>query len=178
MGSLKEAVVRPAVQGAIVSFAASTVKSITEPMLEKAFDRLFPPTPQQLKLVGADPAGHLDNMPPAVIANEFSEAVYGKPLDKSEKLKAQQVIHYGFGAVVGAAYGVATANCPAIGRGLGIPAGLALYGTTHATLLPLFGVQQPPWKMPLSAVCWEATSHAVFGATLEIGLRLLRGRKL
>jgi hypothetical protein len=28
-------------------------------------------------------------------------------------------------------------------------------------------IQEPPWKLPASAVLWEGTSHAVFGLALE-----------
>jgi putative membrane protein len=28
-------------------------------------------------------------------------------------------------------------------------------------------IQEPPWKLPMSAVLWEGTSHVVFGLALE-----------
>ncbi|MFC6010988.1 DUF1440 domain-containing protein [Nocardia lasii] len=166
--------VRPAVQGAVVSLVASAVKAASEPPLQRFFESRFPPTPAQKDLVGADPSGHPENMPPAVIAEKIAETGFGTTLDTHQKIAIQHGIHYGFGMVLGAAYGLATQRHPGLNRGAGIPAGLALYGLTHASLLPLLGVQPPLWRMPLSAVCWEATSHAVFGATMTLGLRLLR----
>ncbi|MFD3506655.1 DUF1440 domain-containing protein [Nocardia sp. NPDC058666] len=174
MANSETSLLRPAIQGAVVSLLASAVKAKSEPPLQHFFEDLFPPTPAQKELVGADPAGHPDNMPPAVIAEKFAETALGTTLDKHQKLEAQQVIHYTFGMALGAAYGIATARHPALTKGLGIPAGLTLYACTHASTLPLLGIQKPFWRLPLSAVCWEATSHVIFGATMTLGLRLLR----
>jgi len=52
-------------------------------------------------------------------------------------------------------------------RDLGVPAGLMIYGSTHASALPILRIQEPPWKLPASAVLWAGTSHVVYGLALE-----------
>jgi hypothetical protein len=52
---------------------------------------------------------------------------------------------------------------------LGMPAALTIYGSTHASALPTLRIQEPPRKLPISAVPWEGTLHAVFGLVL-VGL--------
>ncbi|MBW9214191.1 DUF1440 domain-containing protein [Mumia sp. zg.B53] len=166
-------VLRGAVVGALASVPASYVKAVTEPGLQRAAERLLPPEPWQKRLVGADPAGRPENMPPAVVAAEVDELRGGPGLDTDEKIRASRTIHYAFGAVTGTAYGAAAASLPWVARGGGAPAGLALYALTHGTALPVLEIQEPPWDLPRSAVLWEAASHVVFGLTLEVSRRVV-----
>ena len=157
--------------GAIASILASVLKGVGERRLQRAAESLWPPTEAQKELVGADPSGHPENMPPAVLADRVARWLGHGPLDDHSKLKAQNVIHYTFGAAFGAGYGIAAELIPIITTGLGVSAGAGLYAVTHATVLPLLGIQEPPGRRPRSAVAWELTSHLGFGLTLELGRR-------
>ena len=157
--------------GATASILASVLKGIGERSLQRAAEALWPPTEAQKALVGADPSGHPENMPPAVLADRLARRLGRGPLDDRSKLRAQDVIHYTFGAVFGAGYGIAAELIPIVTTGIGLPAGAGLYAVTHATVLPLLGIQEPPGRLPRSAVAWEFTSHLGFGLTLEVGRR-------
>jgi uncharacterized membrane protein YagU involved in acid resistance len=162
--------------GVIAGLLASWIKALTEPRLQKVAERILPPSPAQKQDVGADPSGHPENMPPAVLVDRASVAL-GHRLEVPQRLRAQQVIHYGTGAGLGVAYSVAASRWPAASRGRGALAGLAIYAGTHGSLLPALGIQRPPWRLAPAAVAWESTSHVVFGAALEAARSALGGRR-
>jgi putative membrane protein len=165
---------RAALLGAIASFAASKLKGVSERRLQRAAETLWPPSEQEKLLVGADPTGHLENMPPAVLADRVARRLGRGPLDTATKLRVQNVIHYSFGAVSGGVYGVLAEAFPFSTAGAGTVAGAGLYAASHGSTLPLLRVQAPPWCLPRAAVAWEFTSHLLFGAVLEFGRRGLR----
>jgi uncharacterized membrane protein YagU involved in acid resistance len=160
-------------QGVIAGLAASWVKALTEPRLQAAAERILPPSAAQKQEVGADPAGRPENMPPAVLVGRAATALHHGSLTDRQRLRAQEVIHYGFGAGLGVAYGAAAKRWPAVTRGRGALMGLAIYGGTHASALPALGIQRPPWRLARAAVAWESASHVVFGVALEALRRAL-----
>ena len=162
--------------GVIVGLVASWVKALSEPRLQAAAERVLPPSAAQKLEVGADIAGHPENMPPAVLVDRATVAL-GHPLTVAQRLRAQQVIHYSMGAGLGVAYVAAASRWPAARRGRGSLAGLAIYAGTHGSLLPALGIQRPPWRLAPAAVAWESTSHLVFGAALEAARAALDGRR-
>ena len=164
-------------QGVIGGLVASWIKALSEPALQVAVERLLPPSPAQKLDVGADPSGHPENMPPAVVADRAVRALGRPGLSVPQRVRIQLVIHYAFGAGLGVAYRTATSRWPAIRRGGGGPAGLAIYAGTHASLLPALGIQRPPWRLAPAAVVWESTSHLVFGVALEAARTALGGRR-
>ena len=153
--------------GAAVGVAASWVKAVSERRLQVLAERVVPPTPVQKELVGADPTGHPDRMPPAEVANRLVRRARGRGLSQHQRVAVLNPVHYSFGAALGVAYVGAARRWPAVTRGLGVLAGLTIYASTHASALPIARIQQPPWKLPLSAVLWEGTSHVFFGLALE-----------
>jgi putative membrane protein len=168
---MKKNLVTAALIGAAASIPASRFKAIVEVRLQRAAEALWTPTEQEKQLVGADPGGHLENMPPAVIADRVARRLGRRPLDTATKLRVQNVIHYSFGALSGAAYGALAEAFPAATAGRGTAAGAGLYATSHATALPLLSIQEPPWRLPRAALAWEFASHLLFGAALELGRR-------
>ncbi len=153
--------------GAAVGIAASGVKAVSEPRLQQLFERLVRPTAAEKELVGADVSGHPERMPPAEVADRIARRVKGHGLSRQQRVSVLNPVHYTFGAALGVAYVMAARRWPAATRDLGVPAGLTIYGSTHASALPILRIQEPPWKLPTSAVLWEATSHVVFGLALE-----------
>jgi uncharacterized membrane protein YagU involved in acid resistance len=154
-------------QGTIAGLGASWIKALTEPRLQSVAERILPPSPAQKREVGADPAGRPENMPPAVLANRISVALGLGELTAHQRLRAQETIHYGFGAGLGIAYSAAARRWPVASAGRGALAGLALYAGTHASVLPALGIQRPPWRLAPAAVLWESISHVVFGTALD-----------
>ena len=161
--------------GVGVGIAASWVKAFSEPRLQELFERLVQPTAAEKELVGADISGHPERMPPAEVADRLVRQVRGHGLSRQQRVSVLKPVHYTFGAVLGVAYVWAARRSPTVARQLGVPAGLAIYGATHASTLAILRIQEPPWKLPASAVLWEATSHALFGLALESFRRAFSG---
>jgi putative membrane protein len=154
-------------KGVIAGLVASWVKALSEPPLQAAAERILPPSPAQKQEVGADPSGRPENMPPAVLAERAAVALGSGGLSVSQRVRVQHVIHYAFGAGLGVAYSAAALRWPAVSRGRGTLAGLAIYAGTHGSVLPALGIQRPPWRLAPAAVAWESASHLLFGAALE-----------
>jgi putative membrane protein len=155
-----------AAKGVVAGLVASWVKALTEPRLQALAEAILPPSPSEKQDVGVDPSGHPENMPPAVLVDRVTVAL-GRRLTVPQRLRAQQVIHYGMGAALGVAYSAAVNRRPAASRARGALAGVAIYAGTHGSLLPALGIQRPPWRLSKAAVAWESTSHVVFGVALE-----------
>jgi putative membrane protein len=172
---MTKTLVKAALLGTVASIAASKLKAISERQLQRAAETVWPPSEAEKQLVGADPTGHLENMPPAVIADRLAKRLGCGPLDRPTKLRVQNAIHYTFGALAGGAYGALAEAFPATTAGAGTAAGAGLYLASHASTLPLLRIQEPPWRLPRAAFAWEFTSHLLFGAVLELGRRAVRG---
>ena len=162
---------RAALLGAVASIPASRLKAISERQLQRAAETVWPPSESEKQLVGADPTGHLDNMPPAVLADRVARLLGHGPLDTTTKLRIQNAIHYTFGALSGSAYGALAEAFPATTAAAGTAAGAGLYLASHGSTLPLLRIQKPPWLLPRAAIAWEVASHILFGATLELSRR-------
>jgi uncharacterized membrane protein YagU involved in acid resistance len=86
---------------------------------------------------------------------------------------ADQVLHAGYGALLGAVYALAASQSPRRmllgGGGGGLGVGLAVGFTTWAfgswLLMPLLGAKRPPWRKRLSENAIDLLAHAVFGWT-------------
>ncbi|WP_293910252.1 DUF1440 domain-containing protein [Deinococcus sp.] len=158
---------RGALIGALAGVVGSYAKALAEPPLQTLTEAWFPPTPAEKKMIGADPSGRLDHMPPAEMIQAAADAAQVS-ISKHDKLRDQQFIHYGMGAGTAAVYGALAEVYPGVTRGAGIPAGAVLYGLTHASAVPATGFQAWPWQLPIAAVLWEAGSHLVFGLVTEL----------
>ncbi|AZI44734.1 DUF1440 domain-containing protein (plasmid) [Deinococcus psychrotolerans] len=158
--------------GAVSGVVGAYVKSFVEPPLQTLAESIFPPTPAEKKMIGADISGRPDHMPPAEMVQAAADAA-GTNLSRPQKMAAQQAIHYTLGAGLGAVYGALAEISPAVTRGAGAPAGAVMYGLTHATAVPATGFQAWPWQLPPSAVLWEAGSHLAYGLSVELTRRSL-----
>jgi putative membrane protein len=109
------------------------------------------------------------------VADQISEAVQGRKLTKSEKKKAGPVVHYAFGAIMGAVYGAATEINPSVNALAGIPFGAILFAGADELAVPALGLSKGPTETPLSKHALGLASHAVYGVTTEVVRRMIRG---
>ena len=63
----------------VAGLVASWVKALTEPRLQAVAEAILPPSPSQKQDVGADPSGHPENMPPAVLVDRATRAFGHRP---------------------------------------------------------------------------------------------------
>ena len=136
--------------GLIGGIAATAAKSLAE--------KIYPPRTH----------GELE--PPDVLAEKLA----GHPLDDSSKLVASETIHWGFGALAGAAYGAVAEYYPAATAKEGASFGLALASLAHGTALPAFGLSAEPSNQTTREKTSEMSTHVLFGLVTEMVRRSVR----
>lgn len=116
------------------------------------------------------PRTHGEPEPPAVLAEKFGQPHSETP----EKKVIEESIHWGFGALAGAAYGVMAELYPQVTAKGGATFGLALMTVTHEGALPALGLAAPPEKQEGRERRSEMTTHVVYGVVCETVRSLVR----
>ena len=106
------------------------------------------------------------------VADRLSRAVRRRPLASHEKPAAAHLVHYGFGAAMGAVYGVATAVAPATAVGVGLGFGAAVWLGAHAIVVPALGLARSPVRQTPSKEGRELMLHLAYGVTVELVRRV------
>ncbi len=97
----------------------------------------------------------------------------GRTLAEHEKPLAGTIVHYAFGAVVGAVYGVVAKVVPLVTAAFGLPFGIAVWLGAHVIMVPALGLAEPPTRQPLGKEAHEFGLHLVYGVVTELVRRLL-----
>jgi putative membrane protein len=116
------------------------------------------------------PRVHGEPEPPEVLAEKLA----GHHLAPSTKTAASEAIHWGFGALAGAAYGGLVEYYPAAAAKDGASFGLALATLTRETALPAMGLSTEPEEQTTRERTSEMSTHVVFGLVTEIVRRTVR----
>lgn len=115
--------------------------------------------------------------PTAEVAHKVAGAT-GRELSPEGKKKGGMVVHYAFGTLMGALYGMALEFAPRNYRRHGIGSGLlmgtALFAGADELALPALGLTGSPTETPASAHVYGLVSHLVYGATAGAVTRRLR----
>lgn len=109
-------------------------------------------------------------------ASAVAQPLLGRPLTLSEKEMAGPVMHYLFGAALGAVYGIASEKDSSAAHGAGIPYGIGVWLFADEIGMHAAGFATRPDDYPVSRHAAALASHIVFGLTLEGVRRALRGR--
>lgn len=127
------------------------------------------------KALSSDESDEESSGEPATVraVDKFQGMVSGRPLPDDERRVAGNLLHYGFGAVVGAIYSVAGRHFPQVRAGYGTASGAAVWIVADETLVPAAGLSPPPTQAPASSHLYSFISHLVFGAALEGSRRLV-----
>jgi hypothetical protein len=109
-----------------------------------------------------------------IFAGKIAQAI-GKPLvDKDERKKAGQAVHYAFGTLMGVVYGVTTEILPEATAGGGTGFGtLLFFGADEVAVPALRLAPKPAGSAPFDHLQhWAA--HVVYGGSLELIRSLIR----
>jgi putative membrane protein len=136
--------------GLIGGLVATAAKTFTE--------KLYPPRT------------HGEPEPPVVLA----EKIAGHELVGTEKKVAVEAIHWGFGALTGAAYGALAEYYPSATAKDGAGFGTALASLTHGTALPAMGLSAEPEEQTTRERTSEMATHVVYGIVTETVRRFVR----
>jgi putative membrane protein len=97
----------------------------------------------------------------------------GRPLAEADKPVAGNIVHYGFGAVIGCVYGAVAEVVPRVTAALGLPFGVAVWLGAHVIAVPALGLAEPPTRQPVGKEAEELGLHLIYGLTTELVRRLL-----
>jgi uncharacterized membrane protein YagU involved in acid resistance len=114
--------------------------------------------------------------PTQTTAEKISEVVAGIRLSKEQKKKGGTIVHYAFGALMGAVYGAAAEVLPPVKSLAGLSYGAAVFVGVDELALPVLGLAKTPVEYPLSSHLSGLGQHLVYGATTEFVRRTLRDR--
>ena len=131
---------------------AGLVGGLVATAAKSAGEKIFPPRT------------HGEPEPPEVLA----EKVAGHPLSPAQRSAAAETIHWGFGALAGAAYGGLAEFFPAATQREGASFGLALATLTHGNALPTMGLAADPEHQTTREHTSEMATHVVYGVVTEV----------
>jgi putative membrane protein len=143
MESTQKRLLKGLMAGLIAGLVATAAKSLAE--------RFYPPRP------------HDEPEPQDLLA----ERIAGHPLDAGTNAFASEAIHWGFGALTGAAYGALAEFYPAATAKEGASFGLALMTLTHEKALPAMGLAADSEEQTMREKTSEAASHILYGVVTE-----------
>jgi putative membrane protein len=148
----------PPTQNLVKGAIAGLVGGLVATAAKTAAERIYPPRT------------HGEPEPPAVLARKL-----GQPrLETPRKRAVEEGIHWGMGALTGAAYGVMAELYPSVTSKGGSTFGLALMTVTHEGALPALGLSAPPQEMEGRERRSEMATHIVYGVVCETVRNLLR----
>jgi len=143
MESTQQRLLKGLLAGLIAGLVATAAKTLAE--------RFYPP-----RTHGEPEPGEL-----------LAEQIAGHRLDDETKEIASKTIHWGFGALTGAAYGALAEFYPAATAKEGASFGLALMTLTHAKALPAMGLAAEAEDQTLREQSSEAATHVLYGVVTE-----------
>jgi putative membrane protein len=154
-------VARGAVVGLVGGLLAAGAMSIAHRILAD----LSPPAQ-------SPPSGEVEDS--TVKVASAATRLVGYRLGEDQKGLAGSVVHYAFGAGVGAVYGAAAEVVPRVTTAFGLPFGAAVWLGAHVVAVPALGLAEPPTRQPIGKEAKEFGLHLVYGAVTDLVRRLLR----
>jgi uncharacterized membrane protein YagU involved in acid resistance len=98
----------------------------------------------------------------------------GRHLSHEGREKGGPIVHYAFGAIMGATYGAIAEGLPEATFGFGTAFGAALFAGADLVAVPALNLSQSPADTPVSSLTTPFAAHLVFGAATEAVRRLIR----
>jgi putative membrane protein len=101
-------------------------------------------------------------------AQALARHLIGRSLTQDELQVAAPVVHYTFGAAVGALYGACTARRSRISVARGAGLGVALWMIADEIAMPAIGLSRPTTERPVEMHLQSFASHVVYGIVAEL----------
>ena len=108
-------------------------------------------------------------------ASVISEAVVGRALTEEEKQVGGSILHYAFGALMGALYGASAELRPGTTAGFGLPFGASVWLAADEAGVAVAGFATQPGDYPASRHAAALVSHLAYGAVVEAVRRAITG---
>jgi putative membrane protein len=104
----------------------------------------------------------------------FSTITGGRHLSFESKQKGGPIVHYAFGAVMGALYGAAAEYAPVTRAGFGTVFASALFTGADLIAVPALNLSGSSAPAPISSLASPFSAHIVYGMATEAVRRLVR----
>lgn len=163
---LARGIVAGIVGGLVASWVMNEFIGNLGPQIQKAVASGKPQQPQD----GEKPDDATMKTADAVVATLTG----GRHLSHEEKEKGGPIVHYAFGALMGAVYGAIVEEMPAATIGFGTAFGTALFTGADVVAVPALNLSQSSGDEPVSSLATPFAAHLVYGAATEAVRRLVR----
>jgi len=130
------------------------------------------PDVERAKKLGKS-SGDSESVITAKLAERIAEPILGRRLSDSERHYGGQIVHYGYGALLGAAYGLSGQRLGAVRSGHGTLFGAATWMGGVNIALPLLKLMKPPHKHSFGEHAFSLVSHLGYGLALQSVYTLL-----
>lgn len=104
----------------------------------------------------------------------FSTATGGRHLSMEAKQRGGPIVHYAFGALMGALYGMGAEYSSTVRSGFGTTFGSVLFAGADLWAVPALGLSGSSSDAPISSLATPFSAHIVYGLTTEGVRRLVR----
>ena len=126
--------------------------------------------PEKPKSQGASQEDDATMKTADALANLFTH----RHLTHEQKKKAGPIVHYAYGAVMGAVYGAIAEVAPVTAKGIGTAFGAAVWLGGDEIGVPALGLSKAPSAYPARVHINGLATHLVYGATLDLVRRGVR----
>ena len=109
---------------------------------------------------------------PAHVGKRLVEGFLDIQLPPSRARLVNNAMHWAYGALNGAVYGILAESLPRRRAGYGLPFGAAVWVGDYVTL-PAAGLYKPIWEYDVKTLADDLSAHLVFGLGTATTLRLL-----
>jgi len=122
----------------------------------------------------ASGGGREDEPATVQAAVAIAENLFHQELEPEQKKPAGAIVHYAYGAAIGALYGWAAERSDVARTASGTLFGAAVWFGSDEIGVPMFGLSRAPDEYPLSTHASALAAHLVYGVTTELVRRSLR----
>ncbi|WP_406053134.1 hypothetical protein [Kribbella sp. NBC_00889] len=109
---------------------------------------------------------------PAQVGKRLYEGLFRRELPDRTAALVNNVMHWGFGILNGAVYGVLAGSVPVPKSRYGAPFGAGVWGSGYVTL-PAAGLYEPIWKYDRRVLAKDLSAHLVYGLSTAAVFRTL-----
>ena len=112
---------------------------------------------------------------PAHVGKRLVEGLFGIELAPTRARLVNNVMHWGYGILNGATYGIVAESLPSPRIRYGLPFGATVWASDYV-ILPAAKLYEPIWKYDAKTLANDLSAHLVYGVTTAAALRLLSPR--
>jgi hypothetical protein len=112
---------------------------------------------------------------PAHVGKRLYEGLFRRELPDHRAALVNNVMHWGYGIINGAPYGVVTGSLAVPKVRYGAPFGASVWASSYV-VLPAAGLYEPIWKYSAGVLAKDLSAHLVYGLTTAAAFRVLTRR--